>query len=1078
MSDAAAESPSVRPPRRPRRGGRRVLTVLGVILAVLLVLAAAAWLNRRAATRQVLIGWLEQKGIDADMDVERVELDGLVASIRIGDPRNPDVVVERVEVDYVLGAPWSKGGLGVTPSRIRLVRPVVRASVKGGKLSLGSLDPLIEEFTGKPPRPDSRGPLVIVEAARVRLDTDYGPANLLADARIDDGKLMRLSARMPTTAFKSGDDLDARGLSAAVEVTTTGDRVALSVAAVAERAVVAGLSGERARLTLTGDLPYPDMKTRRGDGQARLTGALTAGRLTAGDIDARDAAADLGFEGRVTGWIEAFRVQGAATADLRAARLDGPAAGSGARLRLTGAAVDMSRDARGGLAWRVEGPAALTAARLSGAGLDGSGVALTSSRLLIGGHDAAVEANGALDLAADRLGWDQMTLDGARGAASLDLVVDGGVRLDAAGSLRAARGAWPLFGPVAGDDLPELAEMKRALSAFAVDVPAFRVASGPSGSRVTLARPATLRPANGGVLTINPAATPIFAAPTGSLGGGALAVVATRGQGLPEAAFAIPRWSLTPSGFTATLDGRAALDFGLARGIALTTRGELASSGGRLTYTAAGCIPLTVERLELDESDVLNVAGDFCPPAGPLVTVTDGGWRAEGAFRGVKASAPFLAMDFRDAEGTLVANGGPRGVGMEARVARAQAVDTTDPVRFNPLTASGSARLAGDAWTGAFDLAHGDVTLGRLTLTHDGKAEAGGLTIDAPDVVFAENGLQPEALSPLAADFIGSPAVGRIGFQGRIGWQAGTEGSSSGRLTVDGLDFASPAGPVKGLRGVLDFTSLTPLVTAPNQRLTADSLETVAPLTGIDVTFGVDASTVTVGGGELALAGGKVRIEPLSIPLDRTLPVTGVLVLENVQLGQIIAGAGFGDKVDLDAVVSGRLPFTYDAVQGVRIQGGSLEAVQPGRLSIKREALTGLEAGGAGEGVPPGTVEDLAYQAMENLAFDLLSAQVNSLDAGRIGLIFHIKGRHDPPQRQELRVPVSELISRAFLNRNLPLPSDTGIDLTLDTTLNVNELVADLMALNRARNGEVDPVPAAPPPAAAPEPAITPEPLP
>jgi hypothetical protein len=153
-------------------------------------------------------------------------------------------------------------------------------------------------------------------------------------------------------------------------------------------------------------------------------------------------------------------------------------------------------------------------------------------------------------------------------------------------------------------------------------------------------------------------------------------------------------------------------------------------------------------------------------------------------------------------------------------------------------------------------------------------------------------------------------------------------------------------------------------------------------------------------------------------------------------------------------VVSGRLPFTSDPQAGWRIAEGSLNAVQPGRLSIEREALSGLQAGGGGESVPPGTVEDLAYQAMENLAFDVLSAEVNSLDEGRVSVLFHIKGRHDPPERQELRIGLAELISRRFLDRPLPLPSDTGIDLTLDTTLNLNQLISDLIALNAARNGE------------------------
>jgi hypothetical protein len=144
---------------------------------------------------------------------------------------------------------------------------------------------------------------------------------------------------------------------------------------------------------------------------------------------------------------------------------------------------------------------------------------------------------------------------------------------------------------------------------------------------------------------------------------------------------------------------------------------------------------------------------------------------------------------------------------------------------------------------------------------------------------------------------------------------------------------------------------------------------------------------------------------------------------------------------------------------GLRVADGTLYAVQPGRLSIQREALSGLEAGGGGEAVPPNTVQDLAYQAMENLSFDILSAEVNSLDEGRLRVLFRIRGRHDPPQRQELRVSIAEFISREFLNRELPLPSGTGIDLTLDTTLNADQLVGDLLEYNRARNGEADPTP-------------------
>ena len=321
--------------------------VAGVVVGVLLVLVASLYFNRRAATRQVLIGWLQQQGVDAEVEIQRVELDGVVASLRIGDPADPDVTIERVEVDYVIGAPWARDGLGVTPSRIRLVRPVVRASVRGGKLTFGSLDPLVERFTGQPPRPDSRGPLVIVERARVRLDTDYGPTDILGDARIDDGKLMRLTARMPAAAFRSGD-VEARGLAATVDLTTTGDRIALRATAAAERAAVPGLSGEAARLNLVADLPYPDLEERRGDGGARFQVTASAAGLTAGASSARDVDVRLGFDGQTAGWIETFRFEGDADADVRIARHtrdDGRAAA--VRVRLTGADAVLARDVRG-----------------------------------------------------------------------------------------------------------------------------------------------------------------------------------------------------------------------------------------------------------------------------------------------------------------------------------------------------------------------------------------------------------------------------------------------------------------------------------------------------------------------------------------------------------------------------------------------------------------------------------------------------------------------------------------------------------------------------------------------------------
>lgn len=1035
----------------------RVAATVALILVLLIGVAAALlYLNRRAVARDVLVGWLDQRGIPADVEVERIELDGFVGRIRIGDPDNPDVTVERAEVDYAVALPWSRTGLGVTPSRIRLVRPVVRASWKGGKLSLGSLDPLVKEFTGGPPRPDSRGPLVIVEGGRGRLSTEYGTVDLLADARVDNGKLMRLAARLPTSALKSGQ-VEASGLAAALDLTTTGDRVAVRFNATADRFRTPAAAGQTAALTVTGDLPYPDLKTRRGDGRAVVDARLTGDVLGAPSARARGADLSARFEGVVSGWIETFRLEGAADARLNARAVEGADLGAGAVSgAVSKARVEISRN--DALRWSVRAPLTLTAASARSGQTQVRNLALSSGGLTLGGKDAAFEATGPVTAAFDRFGFGDLALKRGRADLDLDVVSDGAVRIDAQGSLRAADGAWPLFGPAARDDIVELGEMKRALSAFALDAPSVRFSTGSGGTSVQLPRPVTLAPANGGVLTIAQAGQGVYQAEPGQLGGGALTLTATRGKGLPELAVAVPDWRLTAGGFEATLDGRARLDFDLARGIDARTRGVLALTDGRLTYVASDCVDLTVERLEMDENDVHQVAGRLCPDAGPLLTSRDGVWRVSAGFDRLSAQAPFLGMRFADAAGRLTVDGAKSGVGLRASVTDGRVIDAETPERFEPLAASGEVALANERWSGAFDLKGtgkaAAYTLGRLTLAHDGRIGAGGIVISAPNVVFAEHGLQPAMLSPLVADFIQSPVQGSVGFEGRFDWTKDAEPTSSGRLTTPGLDFVSPAGAVKGLKGDVAFTSLTPLITAPNQHLTADSLSVGAEVTALDLTFSIDQAGIVIDGAQIVAGGGSISIEPLTIPLDATQAYSGVIVLDRVQLGDLIADTGFDDKVLLDAVVSGRLPFIMDPKRGLKITAGKLEAVQPGRLSIKREVLTDVAASGGGEEVSENMVEDLAYQAMENLSFDQLSADVNSLDGGRMAVLFHIRGRHDPPRRQELRLTLSELISRSFLNRKLPLPSNTQIDLTLDTTLNANQLISDLMAVNRARQGQ------------------------
>ncbi len=69
---------------------------------------------------------------------------------------------------------------------------------------------------------------------------------------------------------------------------------------------------------------------------------------------------------------------------------------------------------------------------------------------------------------------------------------------------------------------------------------------------------------------------------------------------------------------------------------------------------------------------------------------------------------------------------------------------------------------------------------------------------------------------------------------------------------------------------------------------------------------------------------------------------------------------------------------------------------------------------------------------------------------GRLGVIFHIKGEHSPPTPQAIRLTLREILTRRF-QRQLPLPSGTKVDLTLDTSVNLDQLLSDLADYQRLR---------------------------
>lgn len=1059
----SAEPPGTSPQERSRRGrGRgkktpvfvRVLGGVAVVGVVLLVGTGTVYLNRRHVAHEVLSGWLEDRGVTSELVIERADIDGFVGRVRLGDPQRPDLEVERIEVDYVIGMPWSRDGLGLKPGRVRLVRPRVRASWQEGKLSLGSLDDLIEELTSRPPQPDQPSPVILVEGGQLELRTVGGQAVIHGDARIEEGRLQRLSARMGRSSL-GVDGFEGQDVIAALELTTLGDQMQLGLAGTAAALTTGEQKAEDVRFRIAALVPYPDPGKQHQAQRVWTRTRVQAGRGQLGATAGRDLLGQLAFEGTMTGPLDAVGLVGQLGGRINAGRLDSADNRfSGLAVSVADAALSLNLGQGTDPVWALQGPVRVTARNVDMPALAGTGVEVESGQIRLEGAGERSQVQGQVRVQADRLNSGDLALRQTRVAGRLEAVLSQGASGRFLGQAEVGSGAWSGLGPAKPDDIDELARLKQSLSDLSVKVPGLDVSWASGGYQVRLTEAATLRPRSGGQVVVEAGRQPLLSAGPGRAPAGAMLIRATLPDGLPSGRIEISHWSPVAGGFDVRLGADLDLDFGLARGLTIAGQGQLEGRGGRLQFQPTDCADLTVQTLELGESDIVDLTGLLCPERAPLFAMVEGRWQLRGQVKEVSGSAPFLAVSARQVSGRLEAFGGPTSLGMSLNGMQAAVIDTTAPVRFNPLALAGNVQLANEVWQGLFDVATAQgQPLGQMSLTHDGRTAEGRLQINASDLTFVEGGLQPQTLSPMSASFVASPVRGQADFQGQIGWKEGTDGNSSGQLHVTDLDFTSPAGPVRGLNGTVLFTSLVPLTTAPGQQLTARELETVVVLHDPVITFGLEASSMVVDGGEVQVGGGRLRIEPLTIPLQPDPTIQGAVVLENIQLGDLIAEAGFGNSVDMDALVSGRLPFVRNPDGSLRFSGGNLYAVRPGRLSIHREALSGLDASGGGEAAAPGVVEDLAYQAIEHLSFESLGADVDSQADGRLAVRFHINGAFSPPQHQELRLTYQELISRDFMNRPMTLPSGTQVKLTLDTTLNLDQLLQDLAEVARARRG-------------------------
>jgi hypothetical protein len=938
----------------PRRRRFRLRYAAGGIALLLAVALAWAWLSRERLADNIIADQLAQMGLPATYEIASIgPSKQVIENIVIGDPKRPDLTIERAEVTIV--ARWGFPGIGT----VTLVRPRLYGSYRGGVLSFGSLDKVL--FAPSEPEQPFELPdwnLRLVDG-RALLESDYGPVGLKADGkgRLKGGFAGILAANAPAL----------NGLGCAAERTTLYGKIAIA----AER--------------------------------PRFTGPLRIGALNCRDIGLTLANAGVQFDGRLDKALDGFEGE----AGLRT----GPLAYGSNRAVGTNGTVDLAL--RNG---RLTSSYSLVA-RLVETAPAAFAVLTSEGRVRTANGLANVELEGELEGNGLRIGSNLDATLAATQKAGADTLLEpllGQLRTALAreqrGSTLAASFTLRKTGEVLSAAVPQAAlrggsgATLLALSRFQLSVPgegAPRLSGNFSTGGNGLPRIAGRmeRQTGGGALLRMSMAE--YRAGDASVA-------------LPE--MVLVQASNGALGFSGNARLSGALPGGSARNLQLPLSGNYSSSAGltmwrgcadlrfdslafaNLTFERRGltlCPPRGMAIVQVDGRGTRIAAGapsldlhgrlgetpiairsgpvGFAWPGalsakqldvalGPADTATRfrlndlsaqlGGEEIAGKFEGADVLLYAVPLDVLQASGTWRYAGGTLALADGTfRIEDREQVD-----RFAPLIARDATLALTDNVITAEALLRepkSDRAVTRATMRHDLTNGRGHADLAVEGLVF-DNTMQPDTLTALALGVVAN-VQGTVSGRGRIDWnESGV--TSTGSFSSDALDFAAAFGPVQGASGTVVFTDLLGLTTAPGQVLTVKSVNPGIEVNDGNVRFRlVNGQVLAVEGGTWPFMGGTLTLRPLDFNIGATEARRFVLEIEGLEAALFIQRMELAN-ISATGVFDGTMPLVFDE-NGGRIEGGLLLSRPPGgNLSYIGDL----------------TYEDLS--TMANFAFDALKS--------------------------------------------------------------------------------------------------------
>jgi hypothetical protein len=969
----------------PDLKGKRWLTLwpkrwrwrISMVLALLILLAAAfAWFNREQIAGNLIDDTLKQNGLEASYEIESIGTRRqVITNLVVGDPSMPDLTADRVALDisYTYGPP--------EVGKIELVGARLYGSLHDGKLSFGSLDALLfaesEEPAGLP------GLNVELSDGRARITSDFGVigAKIDGEGQLDDGFEGTIAATAPGVGIEgckseaatlygtlSSDDgqLGFDGPVRFRELSCEGARI--GTADIGTQLILARDFGSiEGDLALSAsNLSGANVALSELNGRADIAMAFDGELALRHDLTGDGLASDFG-QAQLVGADGTLRSTDGFTRNEWTSRLRGD--GIDVTSLLDGAGLAEAQQASadtfaGALIAKIENGLARVASDAAFASDISVRTTSESLRLVIP-EGRLSSSDGETLLALSRINYntagqgqpERLTGNILSGGADLPRInarlqqEDGGDI-----SLRMTMAEYRSGTDVIS--IPRLVARRNAAGRIGFTGMVLAEGSLPGGSLRGLELPIEGQWSPGSGLAIG------------------TRCVDAKLAGLEAYDFALGAQSLSvcPIPGSAIVRYRDTLEIA-GRLSDMSIAGELGQSPARVTAASAVLRYPGTFRFESLEATIGAADNSVRMTAGSLEgDFVDG---IGGSFANATAALDIVPLDLSDLSGEWSYSDSVLRVSEGAFTL----TDRLDPAagiseaRFEPLLGEGAALTlekgtirvrAGlvHPWSGR------QVT--SLAIRHDLSEGAGRADINVPGIRFDE-GFQPEELTSLTKGIIAF-ADGTIEGRGQVEWR-GDELTSSGTFSTDSFDFAAAFGPVRGVKGEIEFIDLLDLTTAPSQVATIESVNPGVEALEGRVVYAIEGGTlITVEDGSWPFMGGELMLRPVKLDYGGGQGQSYVFELIGLDAATFVtqmelANIGATGKFD------GTIPIVFDAQGNGTIQGGLLISRPPGGNVSYVGELSYEDLGAMG---------NFAFQTLRSLDYNQMSIELNGNLAGEI----------------------------------------------------------------------------------------------